>query len=124
MAACSSEPPYNDEQPYKPPNHLGEAFFSELYLILGDRFVFFRDPGGVLYRPEESALVVAYLDRAVAILQAQGKNSFSEVEPRCSGTGEDETGIVRTIDPDREFLELAGPIAKRTLLEIERPDDT
>ena len=59
------------------------------------------------------ALVVADLDRAVAILQAQDVPFLSEVAPCCSGTGEDESGIVHAIDPDGVFVELVGPIAKR-----------
>ena len=61
------------------------------------------------------ALVVPNLDRAVAILKAQGVEFLSEVAPCCSGTGDDETGIVHAIDPDGVFLELVGPIAKREL---------
>jgi len=69
--------PYNDEPPYRLPNHLGMAyaallttdlasdvaflqsqgveFLSEPYGIPGDRFVFFRDPDGVLYKLMETA---------------------------------------------------------------------
>ena len=79
--------PYNPEPPYPPPiNHIGI-----------DRI----------------ALVVPDLDRAVAILKAQDVEFLSEIAPCCSGTGEDESGIVHAIDPDGVFLELVGPIAKR-----------
>ena len=69
--------PYNDSPPYDLPNHLGMAyaallttnlasdvaylksegvtFLSEPYGIPGDRFVFFRDPDGVLYKLMEAA---------------------------------------------------------------------
>jgi catechol 2,3-dioxygenase-like lactoylglutathione lyase family enzyme len=81
--------PYNDEPAYPPPiNHIGI-----------DRI----------------ALIVPNLDRAVEILKAQGVEFLSEVAPCCSGTGDDETGIVHAIDPDGVFLELVGPIAKREL---------
>ncbi|MFP6836299.1 MAG: VOC family protein [Pseudomonadales bacterium] len=81
--------PYNDDPAYPPPvNHIGI-----------DRI----------------ALVVPDLDRAVAILTAQGVDFLSEVAPCCSGTGEDEFGIVHAIDPDGVFLELVGAIAKREL---------
>ncbi len=59
------------------------------------------------------ALVVPNLDRAVEIVKAQGVKFLSEVAPCCSGTGEDEFGIVHILDPDGVFLELVGPIAKR-----------
>ncbi|MCZ6709868.1 MAG: VOC family protein [Gammaproteobacteria bacterium] len=81
--------PYNDDPAYPPPvNHIGI-----------DRI----------------ALVVPDLDRAVAILTAQGVEFLSEVAPCCSGTGEDEFGIVHAIDPDGVFLELVGAIAKQEL---------
>lgn len=69
--------PYNDAPPYELPNHLGMAYaallttdlasdvaylksegvtlLSEPYGIPGDRFVFFRDPDGVLYKLFEAA---------------------------------------------------------------------
>jgi catechol 2,3-dioxygenase-like lactoylglutathione lyase family enzyme len=69
--------PYNDAPPYDLPNHLGMAYaallttdlasdvaylrsegvplLSEPYGIPGDRFVFFRDPDGVLYKLIETA---------------------------------------------------------------------
>ena len=69
--------PYNDEPPYALPNHLGMAyaalltrnlaadvaylksqdveFLSEPFGIPGDRFAFFRDPEGVLYKLMETA---------------------------------------------------------------------
>jgi catechol 2,3-dioxygenase-like lactoylglutathione lyase family enzyme len=69
--------PYNDSPPYNLPNHLGMAyaallttdlagdvaylksegvtFLSEPYGIPGDRFVFFKDPDGVLYKLFEAA---------------------------------------------------------------------
>ena len=53
------------------------------------------------------------LDRAVAILKRQEVPFLSEVAPCCSGTGEDETGIVHAIDPDGVFVELVGSISKR-----------
>lgn len=59
------------------------------------------------------ALPVAHLDRAVSILQAEGHEFLSEVAPCCSGTGEDEFGIVHLLDPDGVFLELIGTIEKR-----------
>ena len=62
------------------------------------------------------ALLVADLDRAVAILQRQGVKFLSEIAPCCSGTGDDVTGIVHAIDPDGVYLELVGGIAKRPLL--------
>ena len=77
------------------------------------------------------ALVVADLDRAVGILEAQGVEFLSEVAPCCSGTGEDEFAIVHALDPDGVFLELVGPIEKRKPqphpewcppLEIKMPD--
>jgi catechol 2,3-dioxygenase-like lactoylglutathione lyase family enzyme len=81
--------PYNDEPAYPPPiNHIGI-----------DRI----------------ALIVPNLDRAVEILKAQGVEFLSEIAPCCSGTGDDETGIVHAIDPDGVFLELVGPIAKQVL---------
>jgi catechol 2,3-dioxygenase-like lactoylglutathione lyase family enzyme len=79
--------PHNPEPAYPPPiNHIG------IHRI---------------------ALVVPDLDRAVAILKAQDVEFLSEVAPCCSGTGEDETGIIHAIDPDGVFLELVGPISKR-----------
>lgn len=62
------------------------------------------------------ALVVPDVDRAVAILKAKGVSFLSEIAPCCSGTGDDEMGIVHAIDPDGVFLELVGPIRKRPLL--------
>ncbi|WP_040481923.1 VOC family protein [Luminiphilus syltensis] len=59
------------------------------------------------------ALPVAHLDRAVKILKDEGLEFLSEVAPCCSGTGEDEFGIVHLIDPDGVFLELIGTIDKR-----------
>ena len=59
--------------------------------------------------------MVPDLDRAVAILKGQGVKFLSEVAPCCSGTGEDEFGIVHAIDPDGVFLELVGAIAKQEL---------
>ncbi len=69
--------PFNDDPPYELPNHLGAAYaaflttdlghdveflkregvelLSEPYGIPGDRFVFFRDPDGVLYKLVETA---------------------------------------------------------------------
>jgi catechol 2,3-dioxygenase-like lactoylglutathione lyase family enzyme len=61
------------------------------------------------------ALLVADLDRAVAILKAQGVEFLSEIAPCCSGTGDDEFGIVHAIDPDGVFLELVGGIARQEL---------
>lgn len=79
--------PFDPEPPYPPPiNHIGI---------------------------NRIALVVPDLDRAVAIMQAQGIEFLSEIAPCCSGTGEDESGIVHAIDPDGIFLELVGPIARR-----------
>lgn len=59
------------------------------------------------------ALLVPDVDRAVAILKAQGVPFLSEPAPCCSGTGEDTTAIVHAIDPDGVFLELVGAIEKR-----------
>ncbi len=79
--------PYNDDPAYPPPiNHKGI---------------------------NRIALVVPDLDRAVEIVKARGVKFLSEVAPCCSGTGEDEFGIVHILDPDGVFLELVGPIAKR-----------
>ena len=61
------------------------------------------------------ALLVPNLDRAVRILKAQGVEFLSEVAPCCSGTGDDEFGIVHAIDPDGVFLELVGSIAQQEL---------
>ncbi len=69
--------PFNGEPPYKLPNHLGMAyasmlttnlgsdvaylktqgveFLSEPWGVPGNRFVFFRDPDGVLYKLDETA---------------------------------------------------------------------
>ena len=81
--------PHDDDPAYPPPiNHIGI-----------DRI----------------ALVVPNLDRAVAILKAKGVTFLSEIAPCCSGTDDDETGIVHAIDPDGVFLELVGAIKKRTL---------
>ena len=59
------------------------------------------------------AVLVSHLDRAVEILKAQNVPFLSKVAPCCSGTGEDETGIVHIIDPDGIFVELVGAIEKR-----------
>lgn len=59
------------------------------------------------------AVLVSDLDRAVDILTAQQVPFLSEVAPCCSGTGEDETGIVHILDPDGVFVELVGAIRKR-----------
>ena len=61
------------------------------------------------------ALVVVNLDQAVERLQKQGVKFLSEIAPCCSGTADDEFGIVHAIDPDGVFLELVGPIKKRPL---------
>ena len=61
------------------------------------------------------ALLVPNLDRAVKILKDQGVEFLSEIAPCCSGTGEDEFGIVHALDPDGVFLEFVGTIAKREL---------
>jgi hypothetical protein len=60
-------------------------------------------------------LLVPDLGRAVKILKAQGASFLSEIAPCCSGTGDDTSGIVHVIDPDGNFLELVGPIAKQVL---------
>ncbi len=81
--------PYNADPPYPPPiNHIGI-----------DRI----------------ALLVPDLDRAVRILKGQGAKFLSEIAPCCSGTGDDTSGIVHVLDPDGNFLELVGPIAKQKL---------
>ncbi len=59
------------------------------------------------------ALIVANLDDAVARLKAPGARFLSEIAPCCSGTGNDEFGIVHVIDPDGVFIELVGAIARR-----------
>lgn len=59
------------------------------------------------------ALVVPDVDRAVGILKGQSVEFLSEIAPCCTGTGEDETGIVHMMDPDGVFLELIGSIKKR-----------
>ena len=59
------------------------------------------------------ALAVQDLDSAVSILQNQGIDFLSEIAPCCSGTGQDETGIINAIDPDGIFVELVGPIRRR-----------
>ena len=59
------------------------------------------------------ALAVADLDLAVETLRELGAQFLSEIAPCCSGTGDDETGIINLIDPDGIFLELVGPIARR-----------
>lgn len=59
------------------------------------------------------ALLVPDVDRAVTILKDQGVPFLSEIAPCCSGTGEDEFGIVHALDPDGVFLELVGPIRRR-----------
>jgi len=61
------------------------------------------------------ALHVPNVDRAVRILKAQGVGFLSEVAPCCSGTGDDEFGIVHAIDPDGVFLELVGSIVQQEL---------
>lgn len=79
--------PLDDEPPYPPPiNHIG---FHRM------------------------ALAVADLDQAVNVLREQGAEFLSEIAPCCSGSGEDETGIVNLVDPDGIYLELVGPIARR-----------
>ena len=80
---------FNPEPPYPPPiNHIGI---------------------------NRIALVVPDVDKAVDILTRQGTTFLSEVAPCCSGSGEDETGIVHMLDPDGVFLELIGSIKKRPL---------
>ena len=59
------------------------------------------------------ALAVQDLDAAVNVLEEQGVQFLSEIAPCCSGTGQDETGIVNAIDPDGIFVELVGPIQQR-----------
>lgn len=66
------------------------------------------------------ALVVPDVDRAVRILKAEGVEFLSEIAPCCTGTGEDETGIVHMLDPDGVFLELIGSIQKRPA--VPQPD--
>ena len=56
---------------------------------------------------------VQNLDRAVEILTAEGVEFLSDIAPCCSGTGEDEVGIINIVDPDGIFVELVGPIARR-----------
>ncbi len=81
--------PFNPEPAYPPPiNHIGI---------------------------NRIALVVPDVDRAVSILKAKGVEFLSEIAPCCSGTGDDETGIVHMMDPDGVFLELIGAIKKRPL---------
>lgn len=79
--------PFDSDPPYPPPiNHIGI---------------------------NRIALLVPDVDRAVTILKAQGVSFLSEIAPCCSGSGDDETGIVHAIDPDGIFLEFVGPIARR-----------
>ena len=79
--------PYDDDPPYPPPiNHIG------------------------IHR---LALGVVDLDRAVGLLEEQGAAFLSQIAPCCSGTGEDETGIINLVDPDGIYLELVGPIRRR-----------
>jgi len=79
--------PFNPEPSYPPPiNHIGI---------------------------NRIAVVVADSERAVGILKSQGVEFLSEIVPCCSGTGEDEMGIVHAIDPDGVFIELVGPITPR-----------
>lgn len=81
--------PFNPEPAYPPPiNHIGI---------------------------NRIALVVPDVDRAVGILKAKGVEFLSEIAPCCSGSGDDETGIVHMMDPDGVFLELIGSIKKRPL---------
>ena len=61
------------------------------------------------------AVLVTDLDRAVRILKAQGVPFLSEPASCCSGTGEDESGIVHVIDPDGVFVELVGRMAPAPL---------
>ncbi len=61
------------------------------------------------------ALLVTDLERAVSILQAQNVPFLSEPAACCSGTGEDESGIVHAIDPDGVFVELVGRMQKQPL---------
>ena len=80
--------PFDADPPYPPPiNHIG---INRLALSVED------------------------LDRAVEVLTAEGAQFLSPIAPCCSGTGADETGIINLIDPDGVFLELVGPIARRT----------
>ena len=79
--------PYDPEPPYPPPiNHIGM---------------------------NRLALTVPDIERAVAILKAQGVRFLSEVAPCCSATADDTTGIVHAIDPDGVFLELVGGLTPR-----------
>ena len=50
------------------------------------------------------ALAVQNLDSAISALEARGVNFLSDIAPCCSGTGQDETGIINAIDPDAFFL--------------------
>ena len=59
------------------------------------------------------ALAVENLDRAMETLAEDGVEALSDIAPCCSGTGEDETGIINLIDPDGVFVELVGPIARK-----------
>ncbi len=81
--------PYNDEPPYELPNHLGMAyagllttdlvhdvevlakagaeFLSEPFGVPGNRFVFFRDPDGVLYKLEEKTPPHRDQERAIYV---------------------------------------------------------
>jgi catechol 2,3-dioxygenase-like lactoylglutathione lyase family enzyme len=61
------------------------------------------------------ALAVANLDNAVAALENEGFEFLSAIAPCCSGTGEDEIGIINAIDPDGIFVELVGPISRRPI---------
>jgi len=79
--------PFDPEPPYPPPiNHIGI---------------------------NRIALLVPDLERAVAILEAQGAEFLSDPANCCTGTAEDAMGIVHVLDPDGSFLELVGPMAPR-----------
>ncbi len=59
------------------------------------------------------ALMVPDMERAVAILKAQGVPFLSEIAPCCTATANDASAIVHAIDPDGVFLELVGGIRPR-----------
>ena len=59
------------------------------------------------------AVVVADMERAVAILKRAGVAFLSEIAPCCTGTDADEMAIVHAINPDGVFVELVGPITPR-----------
>ena len=133
--------PYNDAPPYDLPNHLGMAYaallttdlgsdvaylktqgvtlLSEPYGIPGDRFVFFRDPDGVLYKLVETApphgdkaanmhliampyigINVSDLDKSLAYYKSLG---YTLTKPLAQTTGSLEEAKAWGLDAPFEF---------------------